>query len=40
MADEKKNVRVAKSGEYVKSDEAKKRPSTTVTETDKNKKKK
>ena len=36
MAD-KKNVRDAKTGKYVDKDEAKKRPSTTVTETDKKK---
>ena len=38
MADGKK-VRDAKTGEYVKSDQAKKRPATTVSETDKKKKK-
>lgn len=38
MADGKK-VRDAKSGQYVDKDQAKKRPSTTVTETDKKKKK-
>jgi len=36
----KKNVRDAQSGQYVKKEEAKKRPAKTVTETDEIKKKK
>jgi hypothetical protein len=39
MSDKNKKVRDAKTGEYVKKDQAKKRPNTTVTETDKKKKK-